>query len=341
VIKNVGDASTNVSRVSWQVVKGPLVYEGQLPPSSGGGVLGGSLAPGATTTGLLEYFGPGQVIAGTYELTITVDATNSLNESNEANNGLTTSLPILTSNRYTGQPDLRTTASATEDTSNQCSSARRYDVTSVTTNAGTFPAYVHGNFVVQASTGLTTLHNEGYWILINPGASKTIVYSASLAFGTSKQFTFLADPKELVREGTDANNLYTLTIDAPPKSASGTGDLVVSEAFFEHTPTNGLYWLQVTLKNQGPGSVTICEYSWSTQNAPAGLSWSANAPQFPTTLAAGQTWKTPTSARQSLPSGTFSVTIQVNPSGAVPETNTGNNLHTFTVRIPEDVRIRR
>ncbi|MBM4259937.1 MAG: hypothetical protein FJ145_00675 [Deltaproteobacteria bacterium] len=341
IFKNIGTTTANIEDVSWALTGGPTIPQGTLYGRTFGGRLRGALAPNATTTGSLGYFGPGQVAAGTYTINVTVDSANRVVELSEINNVTSVSLTVLPSNLYTGQADLRFgTVSVTEDTSNPYSLKRNYVVDATVINAGTFPAYLHGNGVIRAEKNLTTSHSEGYFVSLFPNQTKTIRFSASVDYGATLTETLTTDSMQLVAESDETNNSYTLTIAAPPRPISAIGDLVITDAYFEYFPNpNRFYFLKVTLRNHGPGTVTICDhYSWVTKNAPEGLGWVANAPQHPVQLGPGQSYTPSTSARQSLSQGAFSLTLEANPNRTIPERHYTNNSYTFTVRIPEDVR---
>jgi hypothetical protein len=171
-----------------------------------------------------------------------------------------------------------------------------------------------------------------------PGQTKTVRFTAAVDHGSTATFTFQTDAFQQVAESNETNNTYSLSLSAPPKPVSDIGDLVIADAYFAHTPSNGLYWLVVTLRNNGLGTVTICESSWTTRNVDSGLSWAGNSPGSPVTIPAGQTWVAPYSAKPSLPQGAFTVTIEANYLRSVPEPNYANNLYSFTVQLPQDIR---
>ena len=334
--KNIGNRPADLHNVGWQVVEGPIL-KGRVVSQQ---II---LEPGSADSDVLEYFGPGQLAAGTYIVKVVFDNTCKIKELSESNNAAAVTFTVQPSPLYSGQPNLAFVGVVpTLISAAACGGPRRYAFDATAINSGTFPADINGNDVIQGDAPLKTDHNQGFTIMLLPGETKTIRFTASLPPGTSQALKFYADKWERLSESDESDNQFTLALQVPSLQANEIGDLVVHEAYFEYTPTNELYWLVVEIKNLGPATVMLCEGQrmWSTVNAPPDLGWAGSIPNYNVDVKPGDLCTPSTSARRSLPSGTFTITIRVDPDNLLPETDESNNDYSLTVTLPRDIRRR-
>lgn len=340
-VKNVGTVPAPLNNLCWGIIQGPKLDSRVFSQN------GKTLAVGEETYDVLSYSGPNELAAGNYTFQVKVDTLDGLKESSESNNITTVQYQVLQSNLYSGLPDLKFQKVEVKQqprSNTVCREKVKYIIEATVINAGSFPANIHGNSVVKVDPNLPTDYNAGYNISIEPGKTVMVPYKTEFNPGTSATFTFSTDKNKTCTESNENNNTQTITITVPDVDPSGAKkfDLVIDEIYFEYTPSNKLYWLQVIIKNSGPDTITLCQDTpmWVTEVYPAGFWWQGSTNNYNVTLAPGQTYNPGTSALRALPNGTYNFTIRLDPGNVLPETNENNNIRQVQLRVPEDMRTR-
>ena len=193
--RNTGTEEVNLSGVSWRVTDGPLPGGRTVSQQV-------TLQQGDEGFDVLPWFGPGEAAAGSYTIGIIFDDTDKIDEISEENNSMVIPFTVLQSNLYSGKPNLAFVGVDARLSSDACGSMPRYYTFDATViNKGGFPASIHGNNVIQADQPLSTDHNEGFHITLEPQERKTISFTASFQAGETRTIAFRTDAWEQVEIG--------------------------------------------------------------------------------------------------------------------------------------------
>lgn len=330
--RNAGLVPVNLGNVTWGAVEGPFLVSRVFSAAN-------VLKPGEEDSDVLEYFGAGKLGPGKYSVKVELDPARVLGEKDRMNNALVKQFEVLPSGKYSGLPDLRI-REARADLISTCGKNRAYKITATVANEGTAPAhFTHGGDALRIEPPLDATPAIGAGVLLLPKETLTLTYETVMQAGSSNKFLFTSDRSGEVKESDEKNNSRVLAVSALRVAAAEKGDLAVGEAYVEYTTGNQLYWLVVTLKNQGPNPLTLCKdmVVWQTIDPPAGLGW-AGSVAASRTLKPGEAFQPSQSAHDKMPAGTYTFTIKVDPQDLFEETNEANNVFVLKVRIPEDLR---
>jgi hypothetical protein len=332
--KNAGVLPINLKGISWGVVEGPLLESRIFSQEK-------TLKTGDEDSDVLNYFGPGKLEPKKYTIKVELDSPNKSGDTDRSNNSLVRQFEVHPSSLYSGLPDMRI-REVRAGALSSCGRTRNYQIAATAVNAGTAPADIHGNNIINVDPPLKTDYNAGFNVTVPPKSAVTVKYEAALEAGSTHRYTFTTDKWGQLKESDETNNSYLLTLQVPPSAAGEKCDFVISEAYLEFTPNNQLYWLVVKIKNLGSNPVTLCQdmVIWETVEHPPGFGWIGTIPSYPLTLKPGDVFEPSTSAFKQMPKGTYAFKIKVDPRNLFEETNKNNNTYTLTARVPEDLHQR-
>ncbi|MGH9222676.1 MAG: CARDB domain-containing protein [Acidimicrobiales bacterium] len=299
VVKNQGNSPAGPFPVQWNAwwLAAPLSSQVN------------SLAPGASTTVNLSYVFPAD---GTVDSWATVDAANTVAETNEANNLATAQLVV-----QLPLPDLVVNSVAISPATPVA--GQPTTATIVVKNQGNTAA---GPFPVQWTPWFLAAPLTAQVIGLAPGATTTVNLSYAYPFAAAFDSTVLVDPANAVPELVENNNAKTVQV----LVGTNAVDLVVTSLTASPNPATqgGLTTFTATVQNQGNAASGPSTLQWNPDSTglitpSAGTSSAAVGALSPgQSTNVGFTFAYPKA-------GTFRITATADATNAVGESNENNN----------------
>ena len=298
----------------------------------------------------VDDFSLGTLSAGTHTVKIITDATGAISEASEGNNQYTKTITVtappvnadLTAYQPFGWSDkivVSTGTGSRTDSATLYSNQNLYVDWAVINNGSgdinsTFYTYLYLDGVYQTSWYTSSLQSSFY-------ISADDYSLGTLSVGTHT-LKIITDATGVISETNEANNQYTktITVTAPAANADLTAyqpfgwsdKIVVSTGTGGRTDSATLYsdqnlYVDWAVINNGSGDINSTFYTYLYLDGVYQTSW------YSSSLSASYYTNVDDYSLGTLSAGTHTVKIVTDATGAISETNEGNNQYTKTITV--------
>ncbi|HAN30102.1 MAG TPA: hypothetical protein DCQ06_00760 [Myxococcales bacterium] len=336
--QNAGSQSAGAFIVRWVLSKNASVDAGDTPLKT---ISKSSLAAGAQTTLNTSLVIPKTTAPGTYYLGVWVDASNSVVESNEANN---TSSFLLSISSSTALADLTNQSGKLSPTTVKAGSSVIYIgaiKNSGTQNAGPFKVewWLSTNSVISTSDkNLKSLSKSSLGAGQSTSASSSIVIPATTKPGTYYLAAWI-DRANAVSESNTVNNKLVLKLTVTGAS-SPLPDLTATSGKLSKVSAKAGETVLYTgvVKNQGQANsgTYAVEWRWSTNSAITTIDKLLKSSTRPSIQGgSSQTVLTSLQIPANTAAGTYYVGVWIDRLGQVQESDETNNIQVLTITVTQ------
>jgi subtilase family serine protease len=290
-----------------------------------------SIAAGATAT--ITANGTWSAVTGSHGITAVVDSSNTVTESNEANNSYNETL-VATAGPT---PDLIVTDISWSPANPVVGNAVTFSATIKNNGSGATPAGVVHGVAFQIDGAGTTLWSDNYTSSIPAGSSVTVTVNGGTAgstwTATSGIHTILAwvdDVNRMPNEIDETNNQYTESLTVGTTPPPSQPDLIITDITYSPaTPAAGnAVTFSAVVKNQGNAAGAAGVVAFRVDGTQVAVSNNSTV-----SIAAGTTLTITANGTWTATGGNHTIAANADNSNTTVESNESNNSYSENLTV--------